>query len=386
MSRSPRSVVRARWALLALCAVVLAPSLFAGWPHPHMGVHPAHQHAMMVHMHTQMQLHAQMQRLNAHLHQQRMMAAHHAVMQQTLARQQHAAMTAHVHRQRMMQRLHPARPLYPSRTTVASRPIKQPPRRPNPFGLPQLRPSRPSMPVVHNPSRLPVPGRSPSSSAPWIVRTPTIPGRAAPMTRMPVARFLGARPASPSSSNAINQALKTLIPPFYSAKSLEAAGLPSGFSNYFQQYQQNLARMPSILTPGRPTPVPPGSTNSLAALLAANGYGRIANLPATGNTARLIYNDPYIQRLSGQDVYNATLDYITNNYGRNGATRLNLPGVGNGFNLGPGINGNLQLLANLNPLYFGGAPAAGGGSGSPFIDSFGPPVGTLPSQRVTYPY
>ncbi len=125
------------------------------------------------------------------------------------------------------------------------------------------------------------------------------------------------------------------------------------------------------------------SPQGKADLLTLGGYGRLNRLPAaTDATARLIYNDPFISRQSGQWITNATNNYITDRYGRGGVSNMNLLGVAKDFGL-MGALGGLQYAPNMGGLM--GSRPPGTGSGSPFIDAMGPPIGSNPRDRWTWP-
>lgn len=130
------------------------------------------------------------------------------------------------------------------------------------------------------------------------------------------------------------------------------------------------------------------SPQGLADLRTLGGYGRVNNLTATASAAQRIVNDPYISRLTGQAAYNGALNYFTDVYGRGGATSVNLVGVGQSVGLSrvspqvAGAMANVALAQGVGATSIARPP--GTGSGSPLIDSFGPPIGTLPQHRITY--
>jgi hypothetical protein len=119
----------------------------------------------------------------------------------------------------------------------------------------------------------------------------------------------------------------------------------------------------------------------LQSYLFAAGYGGIANLTASAGDANLILNDSRIGALSGQVGQNAALNYFTDTFGRGGATSTDAAGVAASAGLG---DVNQFYLNQLGQLGVFGSRPPGTGSGSPFIDSLGPPVGTNPQDRTTY--
>lgn len=111
--------------------------------------------------------------------------------------------------------------------------------------------------------------------------------------------------------------------------------------------------------------------------LQAGGYQNIANLTATSDTARMIYNDPYLAQLNPQGVQNATWNYVTDQFGQRGADRLDIRGIANAYNINSAALWQVGgLLQPTRPL--------GTGTGSPLLDGFGAPIGTYPSERFTY--
>ena len=197
------------------------------------------------------------------------------------------------------------------------------------------------------------------------------------------------------------ESLETREVPAVTVASLLPYGLSPGLSSALVRSYQQAQTLPSILSP---RPVAPAvqqqaqarlnaGSNNLnyllnpagynADLLTAYGYGSLNNLTITGGAASAIYNDPWIASQSGQLAYNTTLNYITNHLST-GATSLNGVGVLNSVGLGntalATAIGQAQAIGAL-----GNSRPAGTGSGSPFIDSFGPPIGSRPQDRITYP-
>jgi hypothetical protein len=211
-----------------------------------------------------------------------------------------------------------------------------------------------------------------------------------------------ARSAQPRGARPSVESLEAReVPALVGASSLVREGLSFPLAAAIAQAYEQAAHAPWILDP-RPV-APQVRLAALARLNAGHnnlnyfrnpsgfgtdlrtafGYGPLNNLTATGGTAAAIYNDPWIASQSGQLADNATLNYITDYLSRN-ATNVNAVGVLNSGGLGhtalAGAIGQAQAVGA-----FGSARPAGTGSGSPFIDSFGPPVGTRPQDRMTYP-
>jgi hypothetical protein len=114
-------------------------------------------------------------------------------------------------------------------------------------------------------------------------------------------------------------------------------------------------------------------------LITSHGYGQIANLTGSAADGQRIVNDPYISQLSGQWLHNATTDYITDRYGMGGVHNMNLQGIANDFGVNSGHLNQLLALPGMQP-----SRPAGTGSGSPFIDMMGAPIGSNPVDRYTY--
>jgi hypothetical protein len=111
--------------------------------------------------------------------------------------------------------------------------------------------------------------------------------------------------------------------------------------------------------------------------ITSHGYGQVANLTGSSADAQRIVNDPYISQISGQWVHNAATDFITDHYGMGGVHNMDLQGIASSFGVNSGhVN---QLASIMQP-----SRPAGTGSGSPFIDSFGAPIGSNPVDRYTY--
>jgi hypothetical protein len=121
------------------------------------------------------------------------------------------------------------------------------------------------------------------------------------------------------------------------------------------------------------------SPDSRRDLMTSYGYGQVANLTGSSADAQRIVNDPYISQLSGQWVHNATTDYITDRYGMGGVHNTNLQGAANDFRVNSGHLNQLLALPGMQP-----SRPAGTGSGSPFLDMMGAPIGSSPVDRYTY--
>jgi hypothetical protein len=119
------------------------------------------------------------------------------------------------------------------------------------------------------------------------------------------------------------------------------------------------------------------SPSSVQDLLYDNGYGHIASMTATSADAQRIVNDPLVSQLSGQWVHNGVVDYATDTYGMGGVHNMDWQAFANDFQVN---SGHLdQLFAVMQP-----SRPAGTGSGSPFIDMMGAPIGSNPADRYTY--
>jgi Ca2+-binding RTX toxin-like protein len=121
------------------------------------------------------------------------------------------------------------------------------------------------------------------------------------------------------------------------------------------------------------------SQDSVRDLLVDNGYGHIAELTATSADSQRIVNDPLIAQISGQWIHNATVDYITDTYGMGGVHNTNWQAVANDFGINSGHLTQLFSLPGMQP-----SRPAGTGTGSPFIDMMGAPIGSNPVDRYTY--
>jgi hypothetical protein len=121
------------------------------------------------------------------------------------------------------------------------------------------------------------------------------------------------------------------------------------------------------------------SQDSVRDLLYDNGYGHIADLTGSSANSQRIVNDPLISQLSGQWVHNATVDYITETYGMGGVHNTNWQAVANDFAINSGHLTQLLALPGMQP-----SRPAGTGTGSPFIDMMGSPIGSNPADRYTY--
>jgi hypothetical protein len=186
------------------------------------------------------------------------------------------------------------------------------------------------------------------------------------------------------------------------ASALAPYGISPGLAGALQQGYYSAAAQPSILdVRSNPAAQRQAYLNLLnnqyspgyvlnpagyrADLVTLGGYVPINNATGISSTATRIINDPLISGATGQLGYNTATNYFTDAYGRGGATNLNGVGVAGSVGFGqyaPGTLANLYLAQGVGGL--GGARAAGTGTGSPFVDSFGAPIGTLPQDRFTY--
>jgi hypothetical protein len=121
------------------------------------------------------------------------------------------------------------------------------------------------------------------------------------------------------------------------------------------------------------------SADSRRDLMTAFGYGQIANLTGSSADAQRILNDPFISLISGQALHNGVVDYITDRHGQTGVHNMDLQGIANDFGVNSGHLSQLLALPGMQP-----SRPAGSGSGSPFIDMLGAPIGSNPVDRYTY--
>jgi hypothetical protein len=121
------------------------------------------------------------------------------------------------------------------------------------------------------------------------------------------------------------------------------------------------------------------SPESRQDLMNSHGYGRVTQLTASAADNQRIVNDPYVMQLSGQWIHNGVVDYTTDRYGLGGVHATNWMGMAQDFGVQSGHLNQLWALPGMQP-----SRPQGTGSGSPFVDMLGAPIGSNPADRYTY--